>query len=191
MNEIKEGSLCAEVIKEGVEERSEELEIALNLRNKTVELLHVDNKMEEDVYYLIELKNEIEHFFMIKYLRNFQGMGTNGLSDEEKEENLKRKSYYVELSDFLVEGIAIYAATENANMRQNLFLNNESYEKGLYDKEELLSMNSNTSQKYGKNKTSLRDFFLPPEMEIEDFPEEKVTFVTRVLEKIKELFNKN
>jgi len=104
--------------------------------NKITRMFTVDNKLGENKYYLLKPKTTTEEMILAAYIRK---LDSNAKTHEEYE-------------------TWVLAATERGGVRLNLFLNQDSFSKGLYVEESLNPLKTNAVLKYGKENTPLRRF---------------------------------
>ncbi|MBM24241.1 MAG: hypothetical protein CL760_00835 [Chloroflexi bacterium] len=134
--------------------------------NKITRMFTVDNKLEENKYYLLKPKTTTEEMILAAYIRKldsnaktheeYETWGTEEYSGLEVRRMLR--AAFVDFKDFMLEGYGVLAATERGGVRLNLFLNQDSFSKGLYVEESLNPLKTNAVLKYGKENTPLRRF---------------------------------
>lgn len=164
---------------------SDEFETFFNLFNQITKLFYVDNKMEDDVYYLMNIENDVELKALFYYIRRFQSFTT--LDVLNKPSKLKRTSAYFDFKDDLMVSFGIFAAAERNSIRLNAFLNNDAYEKGYYEDDEMRSLRANTCLIYGRKQTKLKELLQDSKDESEDYPDLKES----LLEKFVSFFKKS
>jgi len=134
--------------------------------NKITRMFTVDNKLGENKYYLLKPKTTTEEMILAAYIRKldsnaktheeYETWGTEDYSGLEVRRMLR--AAFVDFKDFMLEGYGVLAATERGGVRLNLFLNQDSFSKGLYVEESLNPLKTNAVLKYGKENTPLRRF---------------------------------
>ncbi len=134
--------------------------------NKITRMFNVDNKLEDNKYYLLKPKTTIEEMVLAAYIRK---LDSNAQVHEEHntwetaensglEVRRMLRTAFVDFKDFMLEGYGVLAATERGGVRLNLFLNQDSFSKGIYEEEFLNSLKANAVLEYGKENTPLRKF---------------------------------
>lgn len=145
------------------------LDLYFKIINKITKLFYVSNNFDEKIYYLLKPKTVVEEMALASYIRYFSCLFRDKFEDMlyefENPKKIQYKTAFVDFKNFLINGFGVRAANERGGFRMNVFLTQDSFEKGLYSIEELNSLRANTELKYRKENTELSRYIFDRKFE--------------------------
>lgn len=124
----------------------------LEYLNSLAQLEMIDNTIEKDVSYIININSKKDRIIIASILRRVRLMPEfNDLKTDFED----KTSVFIEFKDFEIESYITSACSEPRDLIVNLFLDEKSYIDGVYSRENIASFKVNLELCLAKNKSKL------------------------------------
>jgi hypothetical protein len=133
---------------------NENLEFYFEMFNETIPFLKLEKKMDFNKCYIFKPKTLIEEVFISKYLQCYSRYKTKGFIRETESKN--EKYTFIDFENFISCGYLVMPAQRRDDIQKSVFLNKDTYDKGVYDLQDIACLFANAFYVYGEKESYLK-----------------------------------
>jgi hypothetical protein len=133
---------------------NKDLKFYFEMLNKTIPFLKLEKKMDFNKCYIFKPKTLIEEVFISRYLRCYSRYKTKGFIRETESKN--EKYTFVDFENFISYGYLVMPSQRRDDIQKSVFLNKDTYDKGVYDLQDIACLFANAFYVYGEKESYLK-----------------------------------